>query len=169
MQKKSVVLALGAVLASAAIAYATVTFDPTTGTGFVGKGDVQLAFGWNNAGLQRNASGVTFSYSATDTYEAVCTWTTGEGTRGEQTHNVGHDKTTSVNSAIAYDARIRNQITGFILTGLGATTTTGGSVPEVGGPCPGNQGTEGVWTSVVLVSSAGGLFVNYGGNSVLLQ
>jgi len=26
---------------------AAVTFDASNGTGFVGKGDVQLAFGWN--------------------------------------------------------------------------------------------------------------------------
>jgi hypothetical protein len=29
-------------------AAASVNLDPATGTGFVGKGDVQSAFGWNN-------------------------------------------------------------------------------------------------------------------------
>lgn len=43
-----------------ASALAAVTFDASTGTGFVGKGDVQLAFGWNNKQLQANAAGVTF-------------------------------------------------------------------------------------------------------------
>jgi hypothetical protein len=33
-----------------------VTFNETNGTGFVGKGDVQVAFGWNNKQLQTNAT-----------------------------------------------------------------------------------------------------------------
>jgi hypothetical protein len=150
-------------------AIAAVTFDPATGTGFVGKGDVQLAYGWNNAALQRNASGVTFSYNATDNYEAVCTFVTGEGTRGEKTHNVGHNKSTVVASTITYDARVRNQITGFTLNGLGTTTTTGGSAPVVGEACMGNPGHDGEWSAVTLTDSSGGLYVNFGGVAVLLQ
>jgi hypothetical protein len=46
--------ALCAMLATAALA--AVTFDVNTGFGFVGKGDVQLAFGWNNKALQTNAT-----------------------------------------------------------------------------------------------------------------
>jgi hypothetical protein len=163
-------VALIAILAVSAIgAFAAVNFDPSTGTGFVGKGDVQLVFGWNNQALQANASGVTFSYNATDTYSAVCTWITGEGTRGEQTHDVTHSTSTVVNSAVVYEARKNKQldITGFNLTGLGATTETG-TVPVVGGPCPGNAGTDGTWTSVTLASSTGGLYVNYGGTSVAM-
>lgn len=158
-------LAAAALLASTSYAFAAVTFDPTTGTGFVGKGEVQIAFGWNNQQLQKNASGVTFSFNTTDTYDATCTWTTGEGTRGQRTHNVDHTRTTAVSGVVAYDARVRNQITGFNLTGFGATTTTG-AVPVVGGPCPGNAGTDGVWTEVVLTGSTGGLYFNYGGASV---
>lgn len=41
-------------------AIAIVTVNPD-GTGFVGKGDVQTAFGWDNKTLQQRASGVTFS------------------------------------------------------------------------------------------------------------
>ena len=48
-------LALGATAASA-----SVNVDPATGSGFIGKGDVQLAYGWNNATLQTNASSVGF-------------------------------------------------------------------------------------------------------------
>jgi hypothetical protein len=51
--------------------FAAVTFDPETGTGFVGKGDVQTAFGWNNKQLQDNAGLVQFR--ATTTSET--TWT----------------------------------------------------------------------------------------------
>jgi len=159
-------LALVAMLVAAGAAFAyTLNAD---GTGFVGKGEVQTAFGWNNAALQKNASGVTFSYNTQDTYTAVCTFTTGEGTRGEQTHNIDHNTSTTVSSAVAYDARVKNQITGFTLKGFGATTTTGGSVPVVGEPCPGNQGTDGTWTSVTKTGSTGGLYATFGGVSVLL-
>ncbi|MEV7181816.1 hypothetical protein, partial [Kitasatospora sp. NPDC093679] len=41
-------IALGATPASAAAG-----FDAATGTGFVGKGDVQTALGYNNAALQK--------------------------------------------------------------------------------------------------------------------
>ncbi|WP_439386815.1 hypothetical protein [Amycolatopsis lexingtonensis] len=143
------------------------TLDTVSGTGFVGKGEVQTPFGWNNAKLQTNAAGVTFSYDATETYDAVCTWITGEGTKGEKTHNVTHATSTSVASAVAYDARVKTQITGFTLKGFGATATTG-EVPVVGGTCPGNEGTDGTWSSVTQTGSTGGLYARYGGVSVLL-
>lgn len=43
----------------AGVVLATITFNPPPGdcTGFVGKGDVQTACGWNNAQLQANAGG----------------------------------------------------------------------------------------------------------------
>lgn len=161
-------LAAAALLASTSYAFAIVTFDPATGAGFVGKGDVQLAFGWNNQQLQTNAGGVSFSYSVTQAYTAVCTWVTGEGTRGEQTHNVNHTESTQVNDVVAFDARSRTQITGFTLKGFG-TTTSVGTEPRVGDPCPGNEGTDGTWSSVTPNGApTGGLFVNYGTSSALL-
>jgi hypothetical protein len=149
-------------------ASAAVNFDPATGTGFVGKGDVQLAFGWNNPQLQTNASGVTFSYSATDTYEAVCTWTTLQGPKGTKTHNVDHKRTAGLNSVVAYDARVRSQITGFKLNGFGATVESG-EVPVENGPCVGSEGHDGTWTAVTLIDSTSDLSVNYGGIAVPLQ
>lgn len=159
--------AFAASLALAAPATAAVSFDPGTGTGFVGKGDVQTAFTWNNQQLQKNASGVSFSYESADNYSAVCEWITGEGTRGQKTHDVTHKVSTSVASTIAYDPRVKNQITGFNLNGLG-TTTSSGTVPVVDGPCMGNSGHGGTWTSVELTSSSGGLYVTYSGTSVQL-
>jgi hypothetical protein len=155
------------VLALVAGAFATVTFDPTTGIGFVGKGDVQLAFGWNNPQVQANAQGVSFTYSSTNSYTAVCTWTTGEGTRGEQTHNVSHTRTLGVNDAILYNARVHQQIDGFNLIGFASgTPTESGTFPVVGGACPGNPGTDGVWTSVSPTGSSSALYTNYNGISV---
>jgi hypothetical protein len=61
-----------AVVGLAGAAGAAVTFDPscpyqpsnaTGACGFVGKGDVQSALGWNNDKLQKNANTLQFSYS----------------------------------------------------------------------------------------------------------
>lgn len=163
-------IAVAAALFSvAAFAQADVTFDPLTGNGFVGKGDVQLAFGWNNAQLQSNASGLSFSYQVRQDYVAVCTWTTGEGTNGEHTHNVSHTFKYKLGASISYAPRVMNQITGFILKGIG-TETSIGTVPVVGGPCPGNQGTGGTWSSVTTSGTGvDGLFVSYGGTEVRLN
>jgi hypothetical protein len=151
------------------IAWAAVTFDSATGIGFVGKGDVQLAFGWNNPALQANASGVTFKYQAQEEYKYDCTFTVEVGRdRVLEPRTQNRGKETSINAVVAYDARLRQQITGFNLTGLGETIITGGEVPVEGGHCPGGPFDDGVISNVTLNSSTGGLYVIYGGVSVLL-
>jgi hypothetical protein len=161
---RSAIALVAALLATPA--FAAVTFDPSTGTGFVGKGEVQRAFTWNNKQLQDFARGVSFSYDTTDSYSAVCTWTTGEGTRGERTHNVSHKFSSVALSAVDADPRQtkgqKQQFTGFILSGFGPTSETG-SAPVVGGPCMGNQGRHGVWSSVTPTGSTGGLWVRHDG------
>jgi hypothetical protein len=159
LKKLSVgIAACGAALVTA---YAAVTFDPSTGLGFVGKGDLQTPWGWNDAKLQENAADVSFYYhsSSASVYSAVCTWTTGEGTRGEKTHNVSHN-TEIVNGVLssivsATKKNSQNKVTGFNL--LGCTTQSStvetSEVPVVGEPCPGNEGHGGTWTSVTLLSS----------------
>ena len=173
MRKFAIAAAVAAATISTA-ALALVTFNPATGTGFVGKGDVQLAYAWNNKQLQDNAGGVSFVYDQTTSYEGVCTWTTGAGTRGERIHNVDHTTSTAVLSTVGYEARKNSNgkdgsITGFFLNGFGSTVSTGGSAPYVGGPCHGNPGNDAVWSSVSATGSTGGLFVVYGGASLLLQ
>lgn len=155
-------------LFGAQAATAAVTFDPATGSGFVGKGDVQLAFGWNNADLQSNAPSISFSYIATTTYVATCTYVTGAGTRGERTHHVPVRERSTVDDAIAFTARKHSQIDGFILTGYQGTTTDG-EVPVVGGSCLG-QGVDGTYSAVSPgVVGEGGLHVEYPGlESVLI-
>ena len=149
-------------------AFAAVTFDPATGTGFVGKGEVQTAFGWNNAQLQQRASSVSFSVESEAKYDVLCEWTTGEGTRGEQHHEVTVKKTTTVNSEVATDPRAnpQNKVTGFNLLGYG-TTTTSGSVPVVGEDCLG-VGTDAKITNVEKISETGTLYVSYSGTKVAL-
>jgi hypothetical protein len=151
---------LGLALAVSASAMATVTFNPAASTppiGFVGKGDVQLAFAWNNADLQKKAGGVSFRFVDVRTYRAVCQWLTGNPDQPQSIHS--HDKTITttagVNAAVQYDARVRNQITGFTLLAFSGATSSD-EVPVVGGVCrgdPDNQGNEpvGQWISVELV------------------
>jgi len=172
-------VALAALALSATAAFAAVTFDPATGKGFVGKGDVQIAYNLNNKQIQTaliaNPQAFTFSVESTDTYSATCTWVTGEGTRGERTHNVDIPRHTALNAAIQGDPRQtsgQKQFTGFNLKGFGATTTTG-TVPVVGEPCiaedSGGIAQNGTWSAVTLVSStAGVLSVTYNGVTVPL-
>jgi hypothetical protein len=165
--KISKIVATISLLAATSVAGAAVilNYDSSgafNGTGFVGKGDVQLAFGWNNKQLQDNASGVSFAYSATARYSATCVWVTGEGTRGEHEHTISRTVTSKLVGSVAYDARVRNQITGFNLTGFQGEVTSVGKVPEVGGTCPGN-GTDGAWTVVTLSGSEEKLTASFGG------
>lgn len=161
-------------LAVAGIAFATVTFNPATGIGFCGKGDVQSAFGWNNAQLQANASGVTFSYSFSNYTEGVCEWWTGPD-NNRKVHYKTETSGSEVNGSVAYDARKVNQINGFNLEGFGEDFTViegdydNPNFPMVlDGPCPGNPGNEGVWVEINTTSLGGGLYANYGDNSVLI-
>ena len=159
-------LAGPAVAAIACAALASVSVF--NGVGFVGKGDVQTAFGWNNPQLQSNAGGVTFTYNSKDTYDVECEWTTTTG--GPNPKIILHDiivpKHTSIKATVAYDARTMKQITGFNLNGYGQTVTVG-TVPVVGGTCPGGSQLA-VITAVQLTSSTGGLYVNFGNTSVPL-
>ena len=165
--------AFAGILAFSAAMTAAVTFDPFTGTGFVGKGDVQDAFGWNNAQLQANASGVTFTYESEAQYAQSCMK---ENVR--QTIYKDFKKTIDVNATIAVQARKNPQgvVTGFILSGFGGDTSNG-TVPD--DICnPGNADPSGwvadpggLYPTITQVggSADGGLFVNFGGDSVLLQ
>lgn len=66
-----------------------------------------------------------------------------------------------MSAAVAYDTRVRNQITGFTLQGFGTTTATG-ELPVAGDECAGGGPEAGTWTSVTLTSSQGGLYAGYG-------
>lgn len=147
---------------------AGVTFDPTTGTGFVGKGDVQSAFGWNNAQLQANAAGIGFVYDETVTYNAVCGWGTAESGGVPTRFTRFRNRRAVVISSLSYSPRIHQQIDGFFLQGFGAEQGDG-DVPNVGDQCtvPADGGTVriGVWTEVTEISRTGGFFVTFGGVS----
>jgi hypothetical protein len=157
MKKTVIALAAAGVLAVAATAYADVEFNADTGTGFVGKGDVQLALGWNNKQLQDGASSAVFTYEASTV--TATTWTC-DRDGGTQTQERANTTTTTTQGVVSAVSRERNQINGFILNGFdGAPTTTS----ETDGPKVGSCPTG--WTAIDLVEGepqvvAGGLYVN---------
>jgi hypothetical protein len=105
-----------AMISSAAYA---ATLDLTTGLGFVGKGEVQLAYGWNNAVMQRNHTAVDFYLQTTARYEVECEWTTETG--GKKSKTILHDVTkkfkVSDTTAIDTKSRMTGQWTGWNLRG----------------------------------------------------
>lgn len=137
---KAIVVGLAVCLAMVGVAFAAVTFDPETGVGFVGKGDVQLAFDWNNKALQDNVDNVMFrALSESVTEES---WTcTNSNNENIQVRN--RTTTTAIAGLVSAVARVRNQVTGFNLTGYDGTPTVEVGEPE--GPqlnsCP-----SGPWT-----------------------
>jgi hypothetical protein len=152
-------LAVGAALAAVAtVAMATVIFN-TDGTGWVGKGDVQTAFAWNNSAMQKKHTSISFEFEDTAGWTAICTWTTGPDNpnaneNGQQTHTIKRTRTGLMDAVLSTD-RKTGQYTGWTLRGFasGVETWEGGeSEPALHGPCSAN-GINGEWTSV---ESAGG-------------
>ena len=160
-------LALGMALVMSAGLMALVTFDPATGTGFVGKGDVQSSFAWNNAGLQSHASGVTFSFDVTERRYKDCVDNDNPNNGQIRLVDERH-QTKEVTSQIQYDARTHKQIDGFILTGFGATTQQGGIVnnkcPDGFHPANGDEETG--WSDWTILGEGSALYVKWGGTGV---
>lgn len=118
-----------------------VRLDTTTGIGSVGKGAVQSRFHWNNAGLQANVGGITFSYEVSGVWEQSCLHPTG----GQMIVQKTFKKTVDLSAEVAYMAR-RNphdKVTGFLLTGISATE---GDAPPTDLCNPGQSEPENVWT-----------------------
>jgi hypothetical protein len=159
-----VVLAAVLVLAASAVS-AAVTFDAETGTGFVGKGDVQLAFGWNNKALQDNAEDVQFRASSEVVTEVSWTCT---NTNNDNIQERARTTTTTFEGVVSHTTRERNQITGFTLTGYDGDPTT--SDTTEGNPL--NSCPSGPWSlttpagdPVVVSTSEGGLQVSIDGEA----
>jgi hypothetical protein len=148
------------VLSSAALA--SVTFNSSTGVGFVGKGDVQTLYGWNNAQLQNNAGNVGFRFQDTET----ATWNcekiviTGNGTE----HDIIQVRSniTNTEGIVASIGRMKTQITGFNLNGWDGSLQVTVNGPALGS-CPDDHSGF-VMNSLVIVDAGGGLQVTAGGN-----
>ncbi len=149
MKKFATGIAVGAatIVALSAIAGASVTFDASTGTGFVGKGDVQSALGYNNAQVQAAANSLAFTYSQPATQalsqaasQSATQTVTEDLTCGSNVHNTRQgtrdasrsasrsgsragSQSGAVSSSVAYAPRVRNQVTGFNLTGFSGAPT----------------------------------------------
>ena len=193
LSKATGVLVAGIVAAVglSGIAAASVTFDPSSGSGFVGKGDVQIALGLNNAQLQdavkKNSLSFTYSQPATEALSQVgtqagaqsatetltCTKTTvtpkkvivlkRAGTRDGSREGIRSGeragiRSGSLSSGVVYDARVKNQVTGFNLTGLKGAPTFAAS-GDVFGDWSFGDYSFGVWSwddwTVDPVSSPG--------------
>jgi len=140
------------------VALAAVILNPD-GTGFVGKGDVQFTFDWNNAMLQKKAEFVEFkAVSEVVTEQSwVCT-----NSNNETTQERARTTTTTIAGLVDSIARERNQITGFNLLGYSdapdETSSTDGQ--------PLNSCPSGPWTLTtpagdpVVVSSSNSLRVS---------
>jgi len=109
---------------------------------FVGKGDVQLFFGWNNQTLQRNAGSVDFQLNSGETTTWTCTrtWVTGpEGNETEHETVQNRHNTTSIQAFFTTQGRdlsegLNGPNTGFVLTVDGDPTIIADG-PGVG-TCP---------------------------------
>ena len=137
---------------------ATITFDPVTGLGFVGKGDVQYTFGgMNNAWAQTVSPNVRFRATSSEVSEQSWTchrFTPGNGNEIIQERAV--TTTTASEGVVTTIARMKNQFTGFTLAGWDGSVTTSTSTD---GPalnsCPApnlNKPEEGPFT---LLTEAG--------------
>lgn len=122
-------------------ASAAVSFDASAGTGFVGKGDVQLALGWNNKQLNDGAGGVGFTVASV----AETTWSC-VNEKNEQVQV--RTRTTTTQGMITHTARDnKRQITGFNITGYGAVQSVVTDGPAVGS-CPADHNLNSKWSLV---------------------
>jgi len=169
LMKCAAAAAIGAGILLAAAGSASAYTMDSAGVGWVGKGEVQSAYGWNNKTMQDNVGGVTFVYDSTSTYEVVCEFDTPGGNH----HVITNTKRSSVKATVGTDARNNSSgkqgpMTGWYLTGFGAVTSTGGAVPAVGDGCPGNSGLGAITSVTQTGTGTGGLYALWSGQSRLL-
>jgi hypothetical protein len=98
-------------------------FDPETGTGFVGKGEVQGVFGWNNHQLQANADDVQFR--AFSEVVTKISWKCTTSPPSETTVELSQTTTTTIQGLLQTVARTgpQGQNTGFNLVGYNGEPT----------------------------------------------
>jgi hypothetical protein len=151
------VLAIGVMASSA---FASVTYDAATGTGFVGKGDVQTALGYNNAQMQANADNLVFTQESETVYDIVVEWDTNEG-KNQKHHRITQKEMTTFSDVISYDAKRKNQVVGFDLTGVETSIVEGENVPNVGDQMNESDNVPKIVTEVTVIShTEGDLKVN---------
>jgi hypothetical protein len=112
------------------------------GSGFVGKGDVQNAFGWNNNQLQDRAGDVTFTYEGTQRYTQTC-WKLVGNERNQAV--ITNTFRRPVVSSADFDQKTRGNkvesVTGFFLLGYGDGGGASGAPDDL---CPAHGNANGV-------------------------
>jgi hypothetical protein len=81
---------------------------------YVGKGDVQTLFEWNNATMQTNHESITFQYEASVVVSFDCEWWTGPA-HNRTHHQVTEEAIFAVESFIDSNSRRTGQFTGWFL------------------------------------------------------
>ena len=121
---------------------ASVTYDED-GVGFVGKGDVQSLFDWNNSQLQENAAALEFRFIAAGTVTWQCEWFTGSDDKRK--HHVNSQTAELLDSSAAIDPRKNNKgmITGFNLSGVVEGSTQESGIGDCHGEGAGKTLVEG--------------------------
>lgn len=137
--KTTMLALLGAAAFSlvAAPASAEVSID-SEGFGFVGKGDVQDAFGWNDHDLQANADHLMFRWAAVETASWIC-----RKVHKNNVTDVARSLAAGVMGDLAYSARQNKQghVTGFWMEGFVGEATAFASQGDYAlWSCPGDPG-----------------------------
>ena len=134
--------------------------DNGDGTWFVGKGDVQTFFGWNNPRMQANAAYIEFRIASATTTTWTCTklQVLGNGNVNEIVHN--RQSSSSIQGVFTTQGRNNSEgqngpNTGFNLAPNGAATVQNAG-PAVGS-CPANPSGFVYDNNAVTVTSGGGL------------
>ena len=162
-------LALAALTLFVGNSLASVTVDPATGTGFVGKGDVQLVAGWNNKALQDNANLVDFRVNALSETSWTCTKVVELGNGGIKEIVQQRNQTTSTQGVLTTVARDNSKgkdgpVTGFYLNGFDGPENTVVDGPAVGS-CPANPSGFVYDDNAVTTQLGGGIEVTTDGGA----
>ena len=139
-------VALAALALSATAAIAAFTFDPVTGKGFVGKGDVQLIYGWNNTQLQDNAKLVDFRAITTTETTWTCTRPAATPNDPDRVITQQRNNTTTAQGLATTVSRDTSKgkngpVTGFNLLGYDSQPTPIASDGPAVGSCPAEPST----------------------------
>lgn len=116
MKKLATCLGIGVVAASMAVAApasAAPKYDPASGTGYVSKGEVQSALGWNNNEFQANADRVSFTVHTYQYLRMEWTCTEDGGDRTLERESFRHNNRYGW---IDTTPRERRQVIGFELS-----------------------------------------------------
>lgn len=165
-------VAATAFVSTAAWSAANIDIVGASVSGWVGKGDVQTAFGYNNKAMQNAHQNITFDLDMeVDGGSYVCEWTT-EPEHNRRTHDVTRRITGGLSATLADADRRTGQYTGWHIVGGSITETSGegGAMKAVGDDCLGN-GTDGTVVEVTEGTGvgSGGLYAKHGTRRELIQ